>query len=80
MPFPKISLTQMRDKEVAVIVAETHKLEHFKQHLVAAGHSCEMMTTPFDIVYGGVHYESNDWLLVRGDIHEVSEIIRECWP
>lgn len=80
MPFPKLSLTQIGDKEVAVVAGESHKLDHFQQHLIAAGHTCERQAAPFQLVYRGTHYEISEWLLVHGDIHEVSEIVRECWP
>jgi hypothetical protein len=80
MPFPKVSMTQIADKQVAVVVAEVHKLDHFKEHLIAAGYACTFQSEPFGIAFGGDHHEASRWLLVHGDIHDVSEIVRECWP
>lgn len=80
MPFPKLSLIQIADKEVAVVAGEDHKLEHFQQHLEAAGHACHLQTEPFGLAFKGHLHETHRWLLVHGDLHDVSEIVRECWP
>ena len=80
MPFPKVSMTQIADKEVSVVTADPAKLNHFTEHLVAAGHACDLQSEPFSIAYKGNLYEASQWLKVHGDIHDVSEIVRECWP
>lgn len=80
MPFPKLSMIQIADKQVAIAVAEDPKLEHFKQHLDAAGYQSEIQTGTFQIVFRTDSYKASRVLMVHGDIHEVSEVIRECWP
>jgi hypothetical protein len=80
MPFPKVSMTQIAEKQVAVVVADESKLDHIKEHLVAGGFACVNEDDSFRIAFKNEQFEAARWLSVHGDIHDVSEVVRECWP
>jgi hypothetical protein len=80
MPFLKVSMTQIADKQVAVVVGDESKLNHIRDHLVAGGFVCMVESDPFRIAFKNEHFEAAHWLSVNGDIHDISEVVRQCWP